>query len=159
MIKEILYIDMDGVVADFDEMMSKLLPNIPMGDGDDYEIRSAMVDEIAAKNPELFENLEPIENCIKLINLLRSRYDIYFLSTPMSKVPESYMGKRKWIQKYFGEWYDKRLILTHRKDLCIGSYLIDDRDRNGAAEFKGELIKFRSEKFPDWIAVFNYLMY
>ena len=39
----------------------------------------------------------------------------------------------------------------------IGEYLIDDRTANGAAEFKGELIQFGTEKYPNWAAVLNYL--
>ena len=52
----------------------------------------------------------------------------------------------------------KRLILTHRKDLNIGDFLVDDRTKNGAGEFMGELIQFGTEKFPDWNTVKKYLM-
>ena len=156
--KPILYIDMDGVTVDFDKLMNKLLPNVSMGDGDDYEARSAMVDEVALKYPTLFEDMEPIEGAITTINILKSKYDIYFLSTPMCKIPESYMGKRKWLQKYFGEWVDKRLILTHRKDLVIGDILIDDRIKNGAGEFKGTFIQFGSVVYPNWERILQYLI-
>ena len=59
---------------------------------------------------------------------------------------------------YFGNKARKRLILTHRKDLNIGDFLVDDRTKNGAGEFKGELIQFGIDKFPDWAAVKKYLM-
>jgi hypothetical protein len=39
----------------------------------------------------------------------------------------------------------------------IGDYLIDDRTANGAGEFKGELIQFATEKYPDWDSVLEYL--
>jgi hypothetical protein len=35
---------------------------------------------------------------------------------------------------------------------------IDDRDKNGAADFCGVLILFGSGKFPDWDAVVDYLL-
>jgi len=35
--------------------------------------------------------------------------------------------------------------------------LIDDREKNGADKFVGELILFGSEKFPDWKSVIEYL--
>ena len=38
-------IDLDGVTADFDKKMSELAPDLFLGDGPDYEIRSKMVDE------------------------------------------------------------------------------------------------------------------
>ncbi|MDR2556874.1 MAG: hypothetical protein LBC49_04090, partial [Bacteroidales bacterium] len=52
----------------------------------------------------------------------------------------------------------KRLIISHHKNLNRGDYLIDDRTRNGAGEFEGELIQFGSERFPDWKTVIHYLM-
>ena len=52
----------------------------------------------------------------------------------------------------------KRLIIAHHKNLLRGDYLIDDREKNGAKEFEGELILFGSEKFPDWRSVLKYLL-
>jgi hypothetical protein len=40
----------------------------------------------------------------------------------------------------------------------MGDYLIDDRTKNGAGEFKGELIHFGTDKFPDWDSVLEYLL-
>lgn len=153
---------MDGVVADFDKEMSKLIPHIELGEGDPstYAQRSAAVDVALHENPLLFETLGTIKGAPESIGMLigSGLYDIYFLSTPVYSVPESYMGKRIWIRNHFGEWADKRLILTHRKDLCIGDYLVDDRFKNGAQDFKGEHIHFGSDKFPDWDAVLKYLL-
>jgi hypothetical protein len=39
----------------------------------------------------------------------------------------------------------------------MGDYLIDDRTKNGAGEFSGELIQFGGKDFPDWKSVLNYL--
>jgi 5'-nucleotidase len=49
------------------------------------------------------------------------------------------------------------LILTHRKDLNIGDYLVDDRLRNGAGEFQGKLIHFGTDEFPNWEVTLKYL--
>lgn len=66
------------------------------------------------------------------------------------------------VHRYFGNGNDslfyKRLIISHHKDLNMGDYLIGDRTKNGAGEFRGELIQFGSEKFPDWATVTEYLM-
>ena len=40
----------------------------------------------------------------------------------------------------------------------IGDYLIDDRTANGAGEFKGEHIHFKTDRFKDWKDVLNYLL-
>ena len=150
---------MDGVTADFDKFVQPYLPGVDLGDGDssDYEERSKMVDEIMAKDPKIFEKLELMDKAHESVMWLREHFDIYFLSTPVHKVPESYTGKRLWIKDKFGEWADKRLILTHRKDLCIGDYLIDDRLKNGSEQFKGDHIHFGQTSFKNWDAVINYL--
>lgn len=157
---KILYIDMDGVIADFDKYVNPFLPDVELGDGnpETYEYRSKIVDKFISENPNMFEHLELIEGAYESINYLKDHFDIYFLSTPVYKVPESYKGKRLWIKKHFGDWGDKRLILTHRKDLCIGDYLVDDRLKNGSENFKGDHIHFRQGIFKDWNTVVNYLM-
>lgn len=49
------------------------------------------------------------------------------------------------------------MVITHRKDLCQGDFLIDDRGKNGTSDFAGEWIEFGSEKFRDWDSVLDYL--
>jgi hypothetical protein len=44
------------------------------------------------------------------------------------------------------------------KDLNMGDYLVDGRDKNGALEFNGEFIHFGKEKFPDWKSVRAHLL-
>ena len=75
----------------------------------------------------------------------------------MWSVPNSFIGKRIWIENHFGDKAKKRLILTHRKDLNIGDYLVDDRLKNGAAEFTGTHIHFGTNEFPDWKITYEYL--
>ena len=50
-----------------------------------------------------------------------------------------------------------RLILTARKDLNIGDFLIDDSKYRGQQKFVGEWLEFGSDKFPDWSSVLKYL--
>lgn len=157
--KQILYIDMDGVVADFDKAIKMHCPDLHTGDNfPDYESRSKQVYKICGSSPRIFLDLEPIEGAIPRVHALSFHYEIYFLSTPMWSVPESYTDKRLWLEKHFGGWSTNRLILTNRKDLMIGDYLVDDRLRNGAGEFKGKHIHFRQEEFPNWEAVDIFLM-
>ena len=90
------------------------------------------------------------------------KYEVYILSTaPWKNIP-SLSEKRRWIEEYLPNLPRKHLILSHRKDLNRGKYLIDDRDKNGAKEFgtyEGqEWIHFGSEKFQDWDAILAYLL-
>lgn len=163
--KKILYLDLDGVLADFDKAIKKLDPKLETRDVTidlnvklaSYESRSKLVDELCEANPDIFHNLEPIDGAIEAVDELFELFDVYFLSTPMWNVPESFTGKRIWIHNHFGDKAKKRLVLTHRKDLAIGDILVDDRLKNGAGEFKGEHVWFATEKFPDWETTMNYL--
>lgn len=156
--KKILYIDMDGVIADFDGRMKEICPELYTAEEfDTYDKKSDEIDAIVAKQPDIFESLNPIDGALEAVNKLFPLYDVYFLSTPMQAVPQSFMGKRIWLEKHFGENAKKKLVLSHRKDLSIGSYLVDDRTKNGAGEFTGKHIHFGTSKFPNWNETVKYL--
>lgn len=152
--KKILYCDLDGTIADFEKEMNL---NIPGWRNMTEEEVDERVTQMCLDNPNIFHNLEPLPNAVETVKKLFDHFEVYFLSTPMWKSPESFTGKRLWIEEHFGDLAIKRLILSHRKDLNIGDYLIDDRTHNGAGEFTGEHIHFGTEKFPTWESVYNYL--
>jgi|TARA_B100000809_G_scaffold166129_1_gene163373 5'(3')-deoxyribonucleotidase len=145
--KKILYIDMDNVLVDFPSGISKLSQEVI----NEYE---SNLDEV----PNIFSLMEPLEGAIDSFKILSQRYDTYILSTAPWKNSSAWSDKVKWVKKYLGESAYKRLILTHHKNLNHGDYLIDDRTKNGAGEFKGELIQFGTDKFPDWKSVCSYLL-
>lgn len=149
--KDILYVDMDGVVANLGKEINKLRPDL------DPKVFHADIDDLFKANPLMFYDLEPMEGAVEAIIDLSDDYDIYFLSTPADAVDESYSGKRAWLRKHFGKHAIKRLILTHRKDLAIGHYLVDDNTTHGVSKFKGEHIHFGTEKYPDWKITHGYL--
>lgn len=154
----ILYIDLDGVVANFDKEINRLCPNLFTGEGENYEERSKLVEAVCEDNRNIFRYLEPISGAKEAVEALKDLYEIYFLSTPMWTIPESFMDKRLWIVEHFGKWATKRLILTHRKDLNIGDYLVDDRTRNGTDRFTGKHIHFGQTPFEDWEVITTYLV-
>ena len=49
------------------------------------------------------------------------------------------------------------LILSNDKSLFRGKALIDDRTKYGVTEFEGEHIHFKTERFPNWESVLEYL--
>ena len=145
--KKRIYFDMDGVLVDFESGVAKI-------DEATKEQYKGKLDEI----PGIFALMEPIPGATEVVRLLARHYDVFILTTSPWNNPTAASDKVQWVKKYMDDIFHKRLIITHRKDLLDGDYLIDDRDKNGASEFKGELIKFGSQQFPDWEAVLKYLL-
>ena len=154
--KKVLYIDMDGVIVDFDSAFRRIDPAV-------LEQFRGNEDQI----PELFSLMTPMAGAIEAVTELSAIFDTYVLSTVPWHNTSGASQKIQWIQSHFGAepgsplW--KRVILSHHKHLNRGDFLIDDRpDRNGAGQFEeanvaAQLLHFGGERFPDWDAVLVYL--
>jgi len=142
-----LYIDMDNVLVDFTSSFDRVDP----------EILSAH-DKNRDDIPGIFDLMDPMPNAIGSYKALSLKYNTFILSTAPWNNPSAWRSKVEWVHKHLGDVAYKRLILTHRKDLLHGHYLIDDRPNNGAVEFRGEWIQFGSSKYPDWDSVLAYLL-
>lgn len=138
---------MDNVLVDFSSGIAKLDPNTV----NEYQDR---LDEV----PGIFSLMDPFKNAVASFEILSDHYNTFILSTAPWDNPSAWTDKLLWVKKHLGQKAYKKLILTHRKDLNKGHYLIDDREKNGAGDFDGELILFGSEKFSEWIVVRNYLL-
>ena len=148
---------MDGVVADFEKKINELLPTLHT-DYSTEEEKHEVVEQMCRLNKGIFSELELIPGASESIWQLNELYDLYFLSTPMWCVPQSFTDKRFWLEKHFGKLAEKKLILTHRKDLNIGSFLVDDRIKHGVDKFTGLHIHFGTAEYPTWKEVTKYLV-
>ena len=142
-----LFLDMDGVLVDFDSAVARLSP-------EDHSTYAGHYDEV----PGIFSRMDPMPGAIEAWHRLDELYEIYILSTPPWGMPEAWSAKRRWVDEHLGEIGHKRLILTHRKDLAIGDYLVDDRTRHGAGRFPGRHLLFGSPEWPDWATVTDFLV-
>lgn len=144
--KKILYVDMDNVLVDFPSGIAQLDESVKT----QYEGR---LDEV----PGIFALMAPMPGAIESFKRLADLFDTYILSTAPWENPSAWSDKLLWVKNHIGDKAYKRLILSHHKNLNDGAYLIDDRTKNGAGEFRGEHLHFGTERFPDWASVVVYL--
>jgi 5'(3')-deoxyribonucleotidase len=157
--KKIVYIDMDGVLVDLGKEFDKFFANNPHL----REKFKGCPDHI----PGIFRDPPPIEGAIEAVKKLAEsgKYELFIATAAPWGNPDSATDKRYWIEKHFGRLFHKKMFVTHRKDLLMGDYLIDDRTKNGAGEFKGELLRFgwayeekKMNEYPTWESILTKLL-
>lgn len=158
--KKIVYIDMDGVIVDFGKAIK------------DWFEKHPHLEERYKTHPDhiqgLFRIAPPIKGAIDAVKKLHDsgKYDLFIATSAPWGNPQSLTDKRFWLEDYFDNIFHKKLFTTHRKDLLMGDYLIDDRLKNGAGEFKGKLLRFGYDwennnspnEYPDWDSILDYLL-
>ena len=147
MTQKILYIDMDGVLVDFQSGINRLSPL----DQIKYKLHPSNA-------PGVFALMDPLPGALDAFHLLAQYFDTYILSTAPWENTSARQDKIQRVHTYLPEIAHKRLILSHNKHLNAGDYLIDDRLKNGAEKFPGELIHFGTEQYPDRDSVITYLL-
>ena len=150
MTKPILYIDMDGVLVNFQSGIDAFTQRWPLS--------AAQWEGRWDENPHIFSLMQPNKYALDAHKALCQHYDTYILSTAPWANPAAWQQKVEWVQKHMGMDAHKRLILSHNKHLNRGAYLIDDRTANGADRFEGTLIPFGSPQYPDWEAVMHKML-
>lgn len=101
--------------------------------------------------------MDEMQGAIKALSELHAYFDLYILMTASWNDPSVVANKVKWLIQVFGKKFEENIVITSRKDLCNGDYLIDGLGNNGASDFEGEWIRLGSENYPDWHSVVLYL--
>lgn len=141
--KPILYLDMDGPMVDFDAAVGHCVTE---------EEKEALMNL-----PGFFENLQPTKGALQAIDWIIQYFETFIATTTPWDVPPASVEKRLWVDRNLPKYFHKKINTTHFKNLLIGDFLIDDRAKNGAAQFSGEWIQFGSTEFPNWQVIIDYL--
>ena len=112
-----IFIDMDGVISDFDKAKRAYMKNRP----------DLHVD---------YRYLDLIEGAEEAVKYLHEHHEVFIASTPPWTRIQVWADKRAGLEENF-PYLKRRLILTHRKDLLIGDILIDYSHYRGQPDFKG----------------------
>ena len=140
-----IFIDMDGVISDFDKAAKETA--IKKG-----------VNKLT--RPDLHVDylfLDIIEGAEEAVKYLHERHEVFIASTPPWTRIQVWADKRAWLERWFPD-LKRRLILTHRKDLLIGDVLIDDSRFRGQPDFKGHWFWFNQNwENKNWKACLEFI--
>jgi 5'-nucleotidase len=141
--KQIVYVDMDGVLCDYYSAHERERLRNPA---------QPFPQSVAG----FYQGLKSIAGAIDGFAALSSnpKLDVHILTAPSVYNPLSYTEKRLWVEDHLGFDAVHRLIIAPDKSMLRGDYLIDDQDKGrGQEQFHGTLIHFGSDAWPNWDAV------
>lgn len=123
--KQIVFMDMDGVVADIDSAYKSFSGR------DIYKDDHFTVRQTIGSIPHFWRKLPVLLKGQELYNMLKNDYAIIFLTTPIDSVLDCKADKIAWAKQYFPEV--KTILFSNRKEEFAASnqsVLIDDFDKN-----------------------------
>lgn len=141
--KTIIFLDMDGPLANFDgAITSNIKPDPP----EMFE-------------PGFFRNLQVVDGAKEAVAqiIANPRFEVYIGSKMTSKVTTCASEKMEWIKEHFPELL-RNMALVCDKKLLRGDILIDDDRDRWADSFDGWFIHFNNDNSKEsWQQVLRFL--
>lgn len=120
-----LFLDMDGVLADFDR-----------GYGDRFGVRPSKADDnvdwnLVRSTPNFYRDLPPMEDMEELVAFCMDYRPVILTGVP-SNVPEAQANKWQWVQKNLGPGFPMIgcRSVDKSKHLLRGDILVDDWEKH-----------------------------
>lgn len=135
-----IFVDMDGVLADFVKAAlalhdrSEALETWPLGEFNMAKVLGISTrqfwDKIDSAGTGYWSDLERYSWCEELVSNVVEHAPMAILSSP-SLSPDCAAGKLEWLQNFFGRGF-RDFLIGPQKHLCArpDAVLIDDSDRN-----------------------------
>lgn len=124
-----VFVDMDGVLVDFDKFRSD---------------RGLTGEQVKAM-PGAYLQMPAIEGEIDAVrSLIGMGYEVWLATKPPTGIPHAYSDKAAWVMEHLPE-LKRRIIITHDKGLLgdQNDFLCDDRPHKANCEqFPGVLLRF-----------------
>ena len=131
-----VYVDMDGVLADFFKDWNKM---VGVGHWKEIKDPEAALDMIR-KHPTFWIDLDVLSNAPRLLGAIKKFAGSYYICTsPLGKDPNCEPQKREWVQKHLSAFAPKEVYVTSNKPQFARqangtpNILIDDFGKNIAA--------------------------
>lgn len=144
-----VFIDMDGVIVDFDGFRSEL----------EKKTNTIITGDMMKQLPSVYSVMDPMPGAIEAVrSLIGMGHDVWLATKPPTGIPQAYADKVQWVLDHLPE-LKRKIILTHDKGLLRGDVLIDDRPHKANADkFEGELLHFSASfGWPEVLAWFRSL--
>lgn len=135
--KFIIYVDLDGVLADFDRAIGRLPGEKYIDDPPQmYEQGFFRSLQVIPGAKEFVAELEKFENL-----------ELFIASKPVTKHEAFYstIEKYQWVQEHFPSLV-RKIFLVCDKGHLRGDYLIDDDLGRWGEKFRGHFLHFNTEK-------------
>jgi len=147
-----VFLDMDGVLADFFGQWARLDGKDHYKDIDNPQAKLQLV----RNHPTFWVDLPMLPHAAELVRTVMKNYGEYYIcSTPLAGDPRSEPGKMAWIRMHLGSMPPAGVIFTHSKATHatsngIPNILVDDYgvNVNGWKMAGGIAIHYEDHSFP-----------
>ena len=136
-----ILVDMDGVITDFDmEFLQRWqqrhpdLFYVPLEQRKSFYVKDDYPEELRPLVSEIllessfFAEMQPVPGAREALEEMETLgFDVFICSSPLSIFGNCVLEKYKWVEKFIGPNWVKKIILTKDKTVIRADYLIDDK--------------------------------